>query len=547
LSYYNSPAVYVADSGAVYSVIVSNGAGIEVSTPAVLTVIAFVAPSVVTHPANTSVVAGTAAPMCATFGGSPPFEVQMTRWSGTAWLPVLAARRIDDNQPACTVTPVLQLADNGAQFRFEAIAGPGQAYSTTTNPATITVTAPSGITVTTLASRSTSGVTANNRSGEPSLSADGNLVAFLSDGTNLVPNFNGDAFTSQYAYVRNLSSGVTTLINQKPDGSRSSLGVIGLKLAAGGRYVIFTSLASDLVADDTNGSQDVFVRDLQTGTTRRVSLRADGTESPPAGNGQSDMHVDISADGQFISFMSSNDLIDNGPPGDFTLYFRNLQGGFLERVASTNAAGTVGHSALSDSGEFLVYLYATFAPGNTRNTVVRFDAEATAYSEVFSIDSTNFASYVAEGMDISGDGRYITFPVRSPTMFNGSTFTQVVALDRNNPGTITVASGDSNGFGNGHSIYPRVSDDGHVAFMTYAGNLTGNFANSQTVALAVRDLQSSALTVASRRPNGTSIAILNGYSYYAISGDGTAVAFAADEFDMSGGMNGPQIYVAPRP
>ena len=132
-------------------------------------------------------------------------------------------------------------------------------------------------------------------------------------------------------------------------------------------------------------------------------------------------------------------------------------------------------------------------------------------------------------------------------MFNGSTFTQVVAIDRNNPGAITVASGDSNGFGNGHSLYPKVSDDGHVAFMSYAGNLTGNFANSQTIALVVRDLQTSALTVASRRPNGTNIAILYGYTYYAISGDGTAVAFAADELDMSGGAHEAQVYVAPRP
>ena len=81
--------------------------------------------------------------------------------------------------------------------------------------------------------------------------------------------------------MRNIATGVTTLVNQTPAGtqSQSPYGVNGLKLAAGGRYVIFSSLAGDLVADDTNGSQDVFVRDLQTGTTTRVSLRADGTET----------------------------------------------------------------------------------------------------------------------------------------------------------------------------------------------------------------------------------------------------------------------------
>ena len=53
--------------------------------------------------------------------------------------------------------------------------------------------------------------------------------------------------------------------------------------------------------------------------------------------------------------------------------------------------------------------------------------------------------------------------------------------------------------------------------------------------------------VASRRPNGTSIAPVSGYAYHAISSDGTAVAFAADEFDMSGGTREYQVYVAPRP
>ena len=125
---------------------------------------------------------------------------------------------------------------------------------------------------------------------------------------------------------------------------------------------------------------------------------------------------------------------------------------------------------------------------------------------------------------------------------------QVLAIDRNNANHITIASGDSNELGDEHCLYPRVSDDGHVVFMTQAGNLTGNFANSQTYALVVRNLQSSEMTVASRRPNGTHIGILYGYTDYAISRDGTAVVFAADEFDMSGGgAHESQIYVAPRP
>jgi hypothetical protein len=544
---YTTPSLTVADSGAVYSVIVYNSAGLLVSAPAVLTVSVPVAPTILLQPADVSVVAGLPANICMAFGGTPPFSVQMNRWSGVEWTPIGSGLSVNDNAPFCTSTPNLQLADNGAQFIFFASNAEGGFLEAMTRTVTITVTASTGLTSTTLASRATSGATANNRSGAATLSADGNLVAFISDGTNLVPNFNGDAFTAQYAYVRNISTGVTTLINQTPAGTRSSTGVIGLKLAAGGRYAIFSSMAADLVADDTNGSQDVFVRDLQAGTTQRVSLRADGTELPFFGNGQSDMKLDISDDGRFVSFMSSQDLIGDDPSGSFSLYFRSLQSGFLRRVASTDAAGTVGHSALSANGEHLAYLYATFAAGNNRNIVVVYDTEANAYSEAFNIDSTNNASYVAQGMSISSNGRYVSFPVRSPSMFGGSTFTQVLAIDRNNPGQITVASGDSNGVGNGNSIFPKVSDDGHVLFVTNAGNLTGNFANAVQATLVVRDLQSTALAIASRRANGTPVLTITGYDYHDISRDGNVVAFVGNELDVSGGVNENQVYVTTRP
>ncbi len=547
LNAYTTPMLTLADSGAVYTVIVFNSAGITVSQPAVLTVYVPVPPTVLQEPADVTIQAGALANLCVAFGGTPPFAVQMNRSVGGQWTPIGSAVSVNDNNLTCFSTPNLQLADNGSQFIFFASNAEGGIYEAMTRTVTVTVTAPSAITTTTLASRATSGATANNRSGLPSLSADGNLVAFTSDGTNLVPGATNPPAFGPHAYVRNLATGVTTLINQTPAGGPSMYGVNGLKLAAGGRYAIFTSLADDLVADDDNGSQDVFVRDLQTGTTVRASLRADGSQITNAGNGQSDMRVDISADGRWVSFVSNQDLIGNDPPGHYSLYLRSLQSGFLTRVASNTDSTVVGYSALSDNGEHMAYLYATFAPNPVRNIIVHYDAEANVTTEAFSIDSTNDASFVAQGISISGNGRYITFPVRSPTMFNGSTFTQVLAIDRNNPGHITIASGDSNGFGNGHSIHPEVSDDGHVLFMTNAGNLTGNLANGVVTALVVRDLQSSALTVASRRPNGTSVGTIYGYPYHAISSDGTVVAFVANELDVTGGTNEYQVYVAPRP
>ena len=510
---YTTSMLTVANSGAVYSVIVYNGAGVALSQSAVLTVLALTPPTVTEHPVNTSVAAGTAATLCATFGGTPPFNVQMTRWSGAAWLPVLAARRLFDNSQACTTTPVLQLSDNGAMFRFEAGSGPGQAYETTTNAAMVTVTAPPAITATTLASRATSGATANNSSAVPSLSADGNLVAFTSYGTNLVPGFTNPGTEMGHAYVRNLATGVTTAIDQTPAGAQSSRGVVNLKLAAGGRYAVFSSLAGDLVADDTNGSQDVFVRDLQTGATTRVSLRADGTEITGAGGGQGDMQVDISADGRFVSFVSNQDLIGDDPSGVSSLYLRSLQTGFLRRVA-VNPSSVIAYPALSSNGENMAYMYTTFAPASA--VVNYYDAEANVTSELYRLDTSSGTAWLGQGLSISGNGRYVTFAVRSPALFNGSTFPQILAIDRNNPDHITIASGGSNGFGDGGSSFPKVSDDGHVLFATVAPNLTGNVANSARTVLVVRDLQNSTLTIASRRLDGATVWTAAVYDSHAI-------------------------------
>ena len=405
-----------ANSGAVYSVMVYNGAGLVFSQGAVLTVQTLVAPTIAQHPQNVTIEPGLQAEMCMTIGGTPTFDVQLQRWTGSAWAPGIDML-LNSNTQACYRTDPLTLADNGAQYRFVVDNPAGEVAS---NTATVTVEAPPAgpiVTATTLASRATSGATANNRSGLPSLSADGNIVAFISDATNLVPGFAGSPFTSSNAYVRNLTTGVTTQVNVTPAGtqSASNYGVIGLKIASGGRYVIFSSLAPDMVADDTNGSQDVFVRDLQTGTTRRVSLRADGTELEFFGNGQADMQLNISADGTYVSFVSSQDLIGDDPSGAYALYWRNVNSGVTRRVFS-NTLSVPAYSALSDNGAHMAFLYGTFVPGAERNIVAHYDAESHLTEDVFSINSTNNVSYVGQGIGISGNGRFITFVLHAPSL-----------------------------------------------------------------------------------------------------------------------------------
>ena len=134
-------------------------------------------------------------------------------------------------------------------------------------------------------------------------------------------------------------------------------------MSADGRYEVFTSSASDLVAgmSDTNGSSDVFVRDLQTGVTTLVSVNTAGTA---AGNGASDSGV-ISADGRYVAFRSyATDLATPATDGNSNIFVRDLQTG-VTTLVSVNTAGTGGANSYSDeptiSGDGSLVAFRSYA------------------------------------------------------------------------------------------------------------------------------------------------------------------------------------------
>jgi Tol biopolymer transport system component len=152
---------------------------------------------------------------------------------------------------------------------------------------------------------SSSGKQANNGSHFPSISADGRFIAFESDASNLVP---GDTNGKRDVFVRDRKLGTTERVSLRPDGGQGNDYSFSPALSAGGRFVAFTSWASNLVPGDTNGTDDVFVRDRVTGVTIRASISSSGKQ----GNDHSNDPA-ISADGRFIAFMSH---ATNLVPGD---------------------------------------------------------------------------------------------------------------------------------------------------------------------------------------------------------------------------------------
>jgi Tol biopolymer transport system component len=169
---------------------------------------------------------------------------------------------------------------------------------------------------TTRVSVATGGGQANNYSVVPQLSGDGRYVAFGSDASNLVAddtNGAGDIF------VHDRQTGRTTRVSVATGGAQANALSFSPAISANGRYVAFSSFASDLVTDDTNGAPDVFVHSLQTGQTTRVSVANSGTQGD-----SSSFYPAISADGRFVAFSSfASNLVPDDTNNELDIFVRD--------------------------------------------------------------------------------------------------------------------------------------------------------------------------------------------------------------------------------
>jgi len=197
--------------------------------------------------------------------------------------------------------------------------------------------------ITTNVDVTSTGRDANGDSYWPAISADGHHVAFESNATNLACcDVNYDA---NDVFVRNLVAHTTELISVNQMGRNSGNGWSeNPSISADGRYVAFQSTSSDLIAHDTDGASDVFVRDRSLGTTERVSVSSVEAQEKGGGSGS----PSISGDGRYVAFGSSaTNLVagDTNSAGDVFLRDRSL--GKTKRV-SVSSTGQQGNAHSSD-------------------------------------------------------------------------------------------------------------------------------------------------------------------------------------------------------
>ncbi|HMC07628.1 MAG TPA: hypothetical protein VKG89_09585, partial [Solirubrobacterales bacterium] len=189
----------------------------------------------------------------------------------------------------------------------------------------------------------------NADSSDSAVSDDGRFVAYYSAASNLVP---GDTNGVDDIFVRDRLTGTTERVSVDAAGNQGNGDSFGPALSADGRFVSFRSQASNLVPGDTNGASDDFVYDRQTGQIERISVDSAGNEA----NGDS-FETWMSDDGRYVAFLSfASNLVSGDTNGVSDIFVRDRQAGTTERVSvdssGTEANGESFYPQISADGRF---------------------------------------------------------------------------------------------------------------------------------------------------------------------------------------------------
>ena len=379
------------------------------------------------------------------------------------------------------------------------------------------------------------------------LSADGRYVVFQSTASNLVTGVSG-----MQVYRHDRITGTTALVSYAKAGG-PSVGVnVQPTVSADGRYVAFGSFASDIVDGDTNGVQDVFVRDMQTGTTALVSATATGVIGN-AGSGLSGLSGahEISDDGRYVAFISTATNLVAGPFNAFSqIYVKDMTTGAVVR-ASVDSSGLPGNNlsnspSISGNGLFVAFRSdaSNLSPlSSTTQVFVRDLVAGTTTLESAGAAAVARASTVPS---LSFDGRYVAFVSEAgldPADLDNGGNPDVFLRDRVS-GTTALASLSLNTFSPGVPTgAPSISADGRwVGFQSLDDMLvSGDLGGLTDVFLYDRDTH--AVTLVSRNDAGDQA---NQPSFGpSVSADGKLVLFGttASNLVTSPSSTGNQLYV----
>jgi Tol biopolymer transport system component len=343
----------------------------------------------------------------------------------------------------------------------------------------------------------------------PSMSADGRFVAFTSYATNLVPGDTNGGPTEfgPDIFIKDRETGKTLRASTSSQGRQAdNFGAIGSMISGSGRAVAFSASAQNLVPEDTNQFRDIFVKNLSTGRTDRVSTSSTGEQGTGAvfwAGGA--LHPSLSFGARFVAFDSEfNNLVSDDTNGDpdpglgNDVFVKDRETNQTERSSTTGEGDQVNGPSAYPS--------------------------------------------------ISADGRFVAFQSKASNLVPDDTngLPDIFVKDRRTGETTRVSVSSDGAQSNGESLAPAISADGRfVAFVSSATNLTPGV-EGHFWGVLVRDLEAGQTT---RIATGTPLAIYPERIAPSLSGDGQYVAFATTvgEGDAPAGVESPwQVMVTDR-
>jgi TolB protein len=318
-----------------------------------------------------------------------------------------------------------------------------------------------------------------------SMSGDGRMVAFKSDGALVAADMNG----YEDVYVHDMKTGKTTLASVKSGGEQVFADAGNPRISANGRFVAWDTEGS-YAAADVNNQLDVYRHDLKTGKTVQVSLRNDGSQ-PGDMFSAGATEPSLSADGQKVAYQSDDDMMtadtDYDNQIDADIFVRNVKAGTTVR-ASLSSNGDEGtfymqtppsnvnsrHPVISGDGKFVAFVSDGIFNGaddNPQYDDVWIRNLGTQKTSLVSLNSNGHQALAASGytdphpIEISSDGRYVAFDSLGQLSGNDNDTVGDTYLRDRKTGKTSIISQTSKGkqFGNVDAALPALSANGRFA------------------------------------------------------------------------------------
>jgi Tol biopolymer transport system component len=367
----------------------------------------------------------------------------------------------------------------------------------------------------------------NDDSHNNDISADGRYVLFSSFADNLVPGDNNDELD---LFVHDRATGRTGRVNISSSGEEADKGtsIIGSSISANGTHAAFISKADNLAPGETNGKNNVFVRDMVSGTTERITPTGGLTYNPS-----------LSADGRYVAFDSMTAFVA-GDYWDTDVYVYDRVNRTFEIVSVTGTGGDASgaNAEISDDGRYVAFGSASASLGTNGFYQVFVHDRVTGENDMVSVNSLGEqGNNDSTGASISADGRYVAFSSEADNLVAGDTNgTPYGNLDTFVHDRVT-----------GTTVRVSVNSNGNE-LTCWSGQQSDITANGAFVAFKcgnhfyVHELATGTTTVADVSSTGE---LSNGIGMYfpSISDDGAVVSFSSRATNLVDGDTNEAIDV----